>query len=82
MKQRKLVIDSVRVEHRYFCSSRKRLTLETGCYTVTAFQENARFQWLPFYSRAVKAAGFLRTVYQDVIGSAGEERGLTYHINK
>ena len=82
MKLKKLVVDRIRVEHTLFRSSRKRQSLETGSYTVTASSENAHFQWLPRYSRAVKAAGFLDTLYQDVIRSAGEKRGPTYHINK
>ena len=80
MKQRKLLVDRVRVEHRLFRSSRKRQSLETGSYTVTASLGNARFQWLLCYIRA--AAGFLETLYQDVIRSAGEKRGPTYNINK
>ena len=82
MKQRKLVVDRVRVEHRLFRSSGKRQSLETGSYTVTASSENSCFQWLLRYIRAVKAAGFLETLYQDVIRSVGEKRGPTYHINK
>ena len=82
MTHRKLVVDRVRAEHRLFLSIRKRQSLETGSYTVTASSENARFQWLPRYSRAVKAAGFLETLYQDVTRSAGEKRGPTYNINK
>ena len=35
MKQRKLLVDRVRVEHRLFRSNRKRQSLETGSYTVT-----------------------------------------------
>ena len=82
MKKRKPVVDRVQVEHRLFRSSRKRQSLETGSYTVTASSENAHFQWLLCYIRAVKAAGFLETLYQDIIRSAGEKRGPTYHINK
>ena len=82
MTQRKLVVDHVWADHRLFLSSRKRQSLETGSYTVTASSENARFQWLSRYSRAVKAAGFLETLYQDVIRSAGEKKGPTYNINK
>ena len=82
MKQRKLVVDRVRVEHRLFRSSKNRLSLETGSYTVTASLGNARFQWLLRYIRAVKEAGFLETLYQDVVRSAGRKRGPTYHINK
>ena len=59
MKQRKLVVERVRVGHRLFLSSRKHQSLETGCYTVTASSENARFQWLLRYIRDFKAAGFL-----------------------
>ena len=82
MKQRNVVVDRVRVEHRLFHSSRKRHSQETGSYTVTASSENACFQWLLCYIRAVKAAGFPETLYQDLIRSAGEKRGPTYHINK
>ena len=82
MKQRKLVVDRVRVEHRLFRSSRKCQPLETGSYTLTTSLGNAHFQWLLRYIGAVKAAEFLETVYQDVIRSAGEKRGPTYHINK
>ena len=81
MKQRKLLVYRVWVEHRLFCS-RKRQSLETESYTVTASLGNARFQWLLHYIRAVKAAGFLETLYQDVIRSAGEKKGPMYHINK
>ena len=81
MKQRKLVVDRVRVEHRLFHSSRKRQCLETGSYTVAASSENACFQWLLYFIRAVKAARFLEKLYQDVvIRSMGEKRGPTYHI--
>ena len=82
MKQRKLLVDRVRVEHRLFRSSRKRQSLETGSHTVTASLGNARFQWLLCYIGAVKAAGFLETLYQDVIIIVGEKRGPTYNINK
>ena len=75
MKQRKLLVDRVRVEHRLFCSSRKRQSLETGSYTVTASLGNA------CYIRDV-AEGVLETLYQDIIRSAGEKRGPTYIINK
>ena len=81
MKQRKLVVDHVRVEHRLFRSSIKRQSLETVSYIVTASSENAHFQWLLRYIRAVKAVVFLETIYQDVIRSTGEKRGPTYHIN-
>ena len=64
-----------------FRSSRKSQSLETGSYRVTASSENARFQWLLCNITAVKAAGFLETLFQDVIRSAGEKRGPTYHIN-
>ena len=43
MKQRKLLVDYVQVEHRLYRSSRKRQSLETGSYTVTASFRNARF---------------------------------------
>ena len=82
MKQRKLLVDRVRVEHRLFRTSRKRQSLETGSYTVTASLGNARFQWLLCYIGAVNAARFLGTFYQDIIRSAGEKRGPTYNINK
>ena len=82
MKQRKLLVDRIQVEHRLFHSSRKCQPLETGSYTVTASLGNAGFQWLLCYIRAVKAAGFLETLYQDVIRSAGEKRGPTYNMNK
>ena len=82
MKQRKLLVDRVPVEHRLFRSRRKRQSLETGSYTVTASLGNAHFQWLQCYIRAGKAAGFLETLYQDVIRSAGEKKGSTYNINK
>ena len=42
MKQRKLVVHRVRVEHRLFRFSRKRQSHETGSYTVNA-SGNARF---------------------------------------
>ena len=58
MKLKKLVVDRIRVEHTLFRSSRKRQSLETGSYTVTAFQENARFQWLLLYIRTVKEQDF------------------------
>ena len=82
MKQRKLLVDRVGVEHRLFRSSRKRQSLETGSYTVTASLGNARFQCSLCYIRAVKAAGFLEILYQDVIRSTVEKRGPTYNINK
>ena len=82
MKQRKLLVDRVKLEHRLFRSSRKRQSQETGSYTVTASLGNAHFQWLLCYIRAVKAAGFLQTLYQDVIRIAGENTGPTYNINK
>ena len=82
MKQRKLLVDRVRVEHRLFHCSRKCQSLETGSYTVTSSSENDNFQWLLRYIRAIKAVGFLETLYQDAIRSAGEKRGPTYHINK
>ena len=82
MKQRKLLVDRVRVEHRLFRSSRKRQPLETGSYTVTASLGNAQFPMVTCYIRAVKAAGYLETLYQDVIRSAGGKRGPTYNINK
>ena len=82
MKQRKLLVDRVRVEHGLFRSSRKCQPLETGSYTVTASLGNAHFQWLLCYIRPVKAARFLETFYQDIIRSAGEKRGPTYNINK
>ena len=82
MKQKQIVVDRVRVEHGLFRSSTKRQSLETESYTVTTSSENSRFQWLLRYIRAVKAAGFLEMLYQDVIISAGEKRGPTYHINK
>ena len=81
MKQRKFVRDRVQVEHRLFRSSGKRQSQDTGPYTVTASLENARFQWLLRYIRAIKAAGFLETLYQNVIRSPGEKIGPTYHIN-
>ena len=59
---------------------RKRQSLEIGSYTVTASSENARFQWLLHYIRAAKSAGFLETLYQDVVRSTGKKRGHTYHI--
>ena len=80
MKQRKLVVDHVRIEHRLFRSSRKCQSPETGSYTVTASSENARFQWLLRYITAVKAAGFQETLYQ--VRNMGEKRGPMYHINK
>ena len=43
MKQRKLLVDCVQVEHRLYRSSRKRQSLETGSYTVTASLRNAHF---------------------------------------
>ena len=43
MKQRKLLVDCVQVEYRLYRSSRKRQSLETGSYTVTASLRNARF---------------------------------------
>ena len=43
MKQRKLLVDCVQVEHRLYRSSRKRQSLETGSYTATASLRNARF---------------------------------------
>ena len=58
MKQRKLLADCVQVEHRLFRSSRKRKSLETGSYTVTATSENARFQWLLLYIRALSQHDF------------------------
>ena len=58
MKQRKLLVDCVQVEHRLFRSSRKRQSLETGSYTVTATSENARFQWLLLYTRALRQHDF------------------------
>ena len=76
MTLRKPVVDRVRAEHRLFLSSRRRQSLETGSYTVTTSSENFRFQWLPRYSGAVKEAGFLETLYQDVIRSAGEKKVL------
>ena len=83
MKKRKLVVDRVRVEHRLFHSSRKRQSSqETGSCTVTASLESAHFQWLLCYISVVKAAGFLETLYQDVIRSSGGKRGPTYHIKK
>ena len=82
MKQKNLLVDRVRVEHRLFRSNRKRQSLETGSYTVTAYLGNTRFQWLLCYIRAVEAAGYLETLYQDAIRSAGEKRGPTYNINK
>ena len=82
MKQRKLLVDCVRVEHRLFHSSRKHQSLEIGSYTVTASLGNAHFQWLLCYIRAVKAAGFLETLYQHVIRSAGKKSGPTHNINK
>ena len=78
IEQRKLVVDYVPVEHRLFHS----IECATGSYTVTAFSENARFQWLRRYIRAGKAAGFLETLYQDVIKCTGNKRGPSYHINK
>ena len=76
MKQRKLVVVHVLVEHRLLPSSRKHQSLETGSYTVTASSENARFQWLLRYMRTIKEAGFLETLYLDVIRSAGEKEVL------
>ena len=73
MKQ-KLIVDYAQVEHRLFCSSRRRQSLETGSYTVTATSENARFQWLLRYIRAVKAVGFLEMLYQIIIRSAGKKK--------
>ena len=58
MKLKKLVVDRIQVEHTLFRSSRKRQSLETGSYTVTAFSENARFQWLLHYIRTVKEQDF------------------------
>ena len=58
MKLKKLVVDGIRVEHTLFRSSRKRQSLETGSYTVTASSENARFQWLLRYIRTVKEQDF------------------------
>ena len=82
MKQRNLQVDHVRVEHRLFHCSRKRQSLETGSYNLTASSENTRFQWLLRYIRDVKAAGFLEMLNQDVIRSAGKKGHPTYHINK
>ena len=79
MKQKKLVVDHVRVKHRLFCSRRKYQSLETGSYTATASSENAHFQLLLRYIRAVKAAGFLEML---IIINAGKKRGPTYLINK
>ena len=47
MKQRKLVVDRIRVGHGLFRSSRKRQYQKTGSYTVTA--SLACFQWLLCY---------------------------------
>ena len=76
MKPRKLLVDRVWVEHRLFRSSRKRQSLETGSYTVTASLGNARFQWLLCYIRAVKAAGFLETLYQDELEARAKKEVL------
>ena len=76
MKQRKLVVDHVRVEHRLFRSNRKCKCLETRFYTVTDSSENACFQWLLHYIRAVKAAGSLGMLCQDVIRSTGKKEVL------
>ena len=82
MKQIKFVVDRVRAEHRLFCSSRKHQSLDAGSNTVTDSLENAHFQWLLRYIRAVKAAGFLEMLYQYVIRSAGEKIGPMHHTNK
>ena len=60
MKQRKLVVDRVQVEHRLFLSSsRKSQSQETGYYTVTASQE------MPVSNGYyVTLAGFWETLYQ------------------
>ena len=58
MKQRIVVVDGVRVEHRLFRSSRKRQSQETGSYTVTISLENALFQWLLSYIRVVRQQDF------------------------
>ena len=81
MKQRKLVVHSVRVEHTLFHSSRKRQGLETGSYTVTASSDNARFQWLLRYITNVKDAACLDTLYQDIIRCTGEKIGPMCYIN-
>ena len=81
MKLKKIVIHHIRIEHTLFRNSRKRQSQETGPYTVTTSTENASFQWLLRYIRAVKAAGFLETLYQNVIRTASEKKSPTYHIN-
>ena len=58
MKQRNVVVDRVRVEHRVFRSrvfrsSRKRQSQETGSYTVTISLEKTRSQWLLRYIRVL-----------------------------
>ena len=47
MKQRKLVVDRIRVQYGLFCSSKAHQSQKTGSYTVTA--SLACFQWLLCY---------------------------------
>ena len=74
MKEGKVVVDRIRVEHRHFRSNRKRQSLEIGSYTVTSSSEYASFQRLLSYIRAVKAVVFLETIYKTLLEARAEKR--------
>ena len=76
MKQRKLVVDRIRVEHRLFRFSRKHQSQKTGSYTVTA--SLACLQWLLCHIISPPHKTGKGTLYQDIISSARSY--VIYHI--